>query len=130
VELAKVLNNEFSAQFYGIPETKEHIKDCITVVIGYSLIHFLMDSKGYSAEAFSAGGISNLNIDADAANVEIPGNELKQANRRLARCWSVSRPASPTLQCPITHPLGEGKHSRFILSNTLIRIMYRTRLLL
>jgi hypothetical protein len=36
----------------------------------------------------------------------------------------VSRPASSTLQCPITHPLGEGKHSRFILSNTLIRIMY------
>jgi hypothetical protein len=43
---------------------------------------------------------------------------------------SLSRPASPTLQCPITHPLGEGKHSRFILSNTLIRIMYQTRSLL
>jgi hypothetical protein len=42
----------------------------------------------------------------------------------------VSRPALPTLQCPITHPFGEGKHSRFILSNTLIRIMYQTRLLL
>jgi hypothetical protein len=41
----------------------------------------------------------------------------------------LSRPASPTLQCPITHPFGEGKHSRFILSNTLIRIMYQTRLL-
>jgi hypothetical protein len=42
----------------------------------------------------------------------------------------VSRPASPTLQCPTTNPLGRGKHSRFILSNTLVRIMYQTRSLL
>jgi hypothetical protein len=60
------------------------------MAIGYSLIHFLVDSKECSAEAFSAGGVSNLDVDADAANVEIPGNELKQASRRLARCWSAA----------------------------------------
>jgi hypothetical protein len=53
------------------------------MAIGYSLIHFPIDSKGCSAEAFSARGVSNLNIDADAANVEIPGNKPKQASRRL-----------------------------------------------
>jgi hypothetical protein len=42
----------------------------------------------------------------------------------------VSRPASPTLQCPITNPLGKRKHSRFILSNTFVRIIYQTRSLL
>jgi hypothetical protein len=42
----------------------------------------------------------------------------------------ISRPASPTLQCPTTNPLERGKHSRFILSNTLVRIMYQTRSLL
>jgi hypothetical protein len=42
----------------------------------------------------------------------------------------MSRPASPTLQCPTTNPLGRGKHSRFILSNTFARIMYQTRSLL
>jgi hypothetical protein len=42
----------------------------------------------------------------------------------------MSRPASPTLQCPTTNPLGRGKHSRFILSNTFVRIMYQTRSLL
>jgi hypothetical protein len=90
VKLEKALNDEFSAQFYGTPETEEHIKDCITVAIGYSLIHFPMNSKECSAEAFSAKGVSNLDIDADAANVEIPGIKPKQANRRLARCWSAA----------------------------------------
>jgi hypothetical protein len=42
----------------------------------------------------------------------------------------ISRPASPTLQCSTTNPLGRRKHSRFILSNTLVRIMYQTRSLL
>jgi hypothetical protein len=77
VELAKALNDEFSAQPYGTSETEEHIKDCIIVAIGYSLIHFPVDSKGCLAEAFSVGGVSNLDINADAANVEIPGNKLK-----------------------------------------------------
>jgi hypothetical protein len=90
VELAKALNDEFSAQSYGTPETEEHIKNCIIMAIGYSLIHLPVDSKGCPAKAFSTGGISNLNINADAANVEISGNELKQANRRLAECWSAA----------------------------------------
>jgi hypothetical protein len=42
----------------------------------------------------------------------------------------MSRPASPTLQYPTTNPLEKGKHSRFILSNTLVRIIYQTRSLL
>jgi hypothetical protein len=42
----------------------------------------------------------------------------------------ISRPASPTLQCPTTNPFGKRKHSRFILSNTFVRIMYQTRSLL
>jgi hypothetical protein len=90
VELEKALDNEFSAQPYGTSETKEHIKDCITVAIGYLLIHLPVNSKGCSAEVFSAGGVSNLDVDADAANVEIPGNKLKQASKRLARCWSAA----------------------------------------
>jgi hypothetical protein len=49
-----------------------------------------VNSKGCPAEAFSARGISNLNVDADAANVEIPGNKPKQASRRLAKCWSAA----------------------------------------
>jgi hypothetical protein len=60
------------------------------MAIGYSLIHLLMDSKGCSVEAFLAKGVSNLNINADAANVKIPNNKLKQASRRLARCWSAA----------------------------------------
>jgi hypothetical protein len=60
------------------------------VAIGYSLIYLPVDSKGCSAEVFSAGGVSNLDVDADAANVEIPGNELKQASKRLAKCWSAA----------------------------------------
>jgi hypothetical protein len=87
VEFAKALNNEFNAQPYGTPETEEHIEDCITVATGYSLIHLLMGSKGCPTEVFSAGGVSNLDINADVANVEISGNKLKQASRRLARCW-------------------------------------------
>jgi hypothetical protein len=49
-----------------------------------------MDSKGCLAEAFSAEGISNLNVNADAANVKIPSNKLKQASKRLAKCWSAA----------------------------------------
>jgi hypothetical protein len=56
VKLEKALNDEFNAQPYGTPETKEHIKDCITVATDYSLIHFLMDSKGFLAEVFQLRG--------------------------------------------------------------------------
>jgi hypothetical protein len=90
VELEKALNDEFSAQSYGIHDIEEHIKDCIIMATGYSLIHLPVDSKGCSAEAFSARGVSNLNVNADAANVEIPGNKLKQASKQLAKCWSAA----------------------------------------
>jgi hypothetical protein len=90
VKLAKALNNEFSAQSYGTPEIEEHIENCIIVATNYSLIYFPMDFKGCSAEAFSAKGVSNLDVNADAANVEIPGNKLKQASKRLAKCWSAA----------------------------------------
>jgi hypothetical protein len=63
VKLAKALNNEFNAQPYGTPETKKHIKNYSIMAIVYSLIYFLMDSKKFSAKAFSAKGISNLNVD-------------------------------------------------------------------
>jgi hypothetical protein len=56
VKLAKALNDEFNAQPYGTPEIKKHIKDCITVAIGYSLIHLPVNSKGCPAKAFSARG--------------------------------------------------------------------------
>jgi hypothetical protein len=57
-------------------------------------------------------------------------NFITVGNPTYEKGGVISRPALPTLQCPTTNPLGKGKHSRFILSNTLVRIMYQTRSLL
>jgi hypothetical protein len=57
-------------------------------------------------------------------------NFITVGNPTYEKGGVVSRSALPTLQCPTTNPLGKGKHSRFILSNTLVRIMYQTRSLL
>jgi hypothetical protein len=57
-------------------------------------------------------------------------NFITVGNPTYEKGGVMSRPASPTLQCPITNSFKRGKHSRFILSNTLVRIIYQTRSLL
>jgi hypothetical protein len=57
-------------------------------------------------------------------------NFITVGNPTYKKGGVMLRLASPTLQCPTTNPLGKGKHFRFILSNTLVRIMYQTRSLL
>jgi hypothetical protein len=89
--------------------------------------------KAFKVKGCCAGSKSSADIIIDLLFIDLRYRGFVFNSIRLIHfigSFSCHGQRCPRCKCPITHPLGEGKHSRFILSNTLIRIMYQTRSLL